>query len=530
MSRSTCQGKKVEQRLSVLQSIVYKRHQSLDWDVRLQGEMEHEMQHSLTSKMAYGFTITLIALSIISFFLLTPLGHWQADEFHFGYVYRTDGVNALLQELTGWAPRPFSELISYLYHHTVEVTGKRHIGALLITHWLAMIAAALGPILFQRTSSDRTVPLLLASALVLLSVVGRDNSEVFYWVQAALPNMPTLAAVFFVASVFLFTDRPIYQKAWLAVGALIIGALSSEIGATFAWIMSFLMISYWALYRRRFIPVTGSVAAIFVPALIVSGLVFYYLMMGRLSMSAEASAGSATARVFSSSVLATVKQFVVDSLFYGNNVVSSLGQRSHNKLIYIGILPKLAFLTCSFLYFRTLRAAPGDRMLAAVLFLSSAGAAFFVLFITYYQFGGGCCSRHATMEQALLWVAILAAGRFLATFFSFSPATNARYRAICVAALLSVVPSILLTARPLAINYSRFVEIRTKNDYIWDHRFDAGSTIVLKKYQPGEITGGGELYFQEGLYEKGDRKLPSAWAADLFMKYFGKDKLKVDGS
>lgn len=488
------------------------------------------MQHSLTNRVTYGFAITLIALSIISFLLLTPLGHWQADEFHFGYVYRTDGIDALLHELKGWAPRPFSELISYLYHHTVEVTGERHIGAFLLANWSAMIAAALAPILFQKTSSDRTIPVLLAAAIVLLSVVGRNNSEVFYWVQAALPYMPTLAAVFFVASVFLFTDRPIPQKAWLAVGALMIGALSSEIGATFAWIMSFLMISYWALYRRRFIPITGSVAAIFVPALIVSGVVFYYLMMGRLSMSAEASAGSTTARVFSSSLLAATGRFVVDSLFYGTNVVSSLGQKSNAKYIYIGLLPKVAFFTCCFLYFRTLRTVPGDRILAAVLFLSSAGAAFFVLFITYYQFGGGCCSRHITMEQALLWVATAAAGRFVATFFSVSPATSASYQTICVAALLSVVPSILLTARPLAVNYSRFVEIRTKNDYIWDHRFDAGSTIVLKKYQPGEITGGGELYFQEGLYEKGDTKLPSAWAADLLIRYFGKEKLKVDGS
>ncbi|MGX5827348.1 hypothetical protein [Mesorhizobium sp. 43Arga] len=489
------------------------------------------MQHSLTNKVTYGFTITLIALSIISFLLLTPLGHWQPDEFHFGYVYRTDGINALLYELSAWAPRPFSELISYLYHHMVEVTGKRHIGVFLFANWAAMIAAALVPILFQRTSSDRTIPLVLASAVVLLSVVGRNNSEVFYWVQAALPNMPTLAAVFFVASVFLFTDHSIPQKAWLAVGALIIGALSSEIGATFAWIVSFLMISYWALYRRRFTPVTGLVAAIFVPALIVSGVVFYYLMMGRLSLSAEASAGSATARVFSSSLLATIKQFVLDALFYGNNVVGSVGQESlTTNEIYIGFVPKLALFTCSFLYFRTVQAVDGDRILSSFLFLSSAGAAFFVLFITYYQFGGGCCSRHSTMEQALLWVAIVAAARFLATFFVVSPATSTNYQAICVAALLSVVPSILLTARPLAINYSRFFEIRTKTDYIWDHRFDAGSTIVLKKYPPGEITGGGELYFQEGLYEKGSTKLPSAWAADFYMQYFRKDKLMVDGT
>jgi len=493
--------------------------------------MEHEMQNSLTNKITYGFTITLIALSIISFLLLTPLGHWQADEFHFGYVYRTDGINALLHEITAWAPRPFSELISYLYHHMVEVTGKRHIGVLLFANWSAMIAAALIPILFQRTSSDRTVPLLLASAVVLLSVVGRNNSEVFYWVQAALPNMPTLAAVFFVASVLLFADISISKKAWLAVGALIIGALSSEIGAIFAWIMSFLMISYWAISRRHFVPVSGSVAAIFVPALIVSGVVFFFLMMGRLSLSAEASAGSATARIFSSSLLATMKQIVIDALFYGNNVVGSFGHESlKTNQIYIGILPKLAFFTCSFIYFRTIRTATGDRILSAVLFLSSSGAAFFVLFITYYQFGGECCSRHTTMEQALLWVAIIAAARFVATFFSLSPATSASYQAICVAALLSVVPSILLTARPLAINYSRFFEIRAKNDYIWDHRLDAGSTIVLKKYQPGEITGGGELYFLEGMYEKGSTKLPSAWAADFYMQYFGKDKLMVDGN
>ncbi|MER9586988.1 hypothetical protein [Mesorhizobium sp. M0276] len=487
------------------------------------------MHHSVANKVMYGFTITLTALSIISFLLLTPLGHWQADEFHFGYVYRTDGVNALLFVLKAWAPRPFSEAISYLYHYMVEATGRRHIGALLFVNWAAMIAASLTPILFLR-ASERKIPLLLASTVVLLSVVGRNNSEVFYWVQAALPNMPTLAAVFFVASAFLFAESSISRKSALASLVLVIGALSSEIGAIFAWIMSFFIISYWALYRRRFIPISGSVAAIFVPALIVSGLVFFYLMNGRLSLSAEASAGSATARIFSSSLLATIKQIVVDALFYGNNVVGIYGQESlKSNEIYIGILPKLALFTCSFLYFRTVRAAAGDRVLSAVLFLSSAGTAFFVLFMTFYQFGGQCCGRHVTMEQALLWVAIVAAGRFVATFFSLSPVTRTNRQAICIAALVSVVPSILLTARPLAINYSRFSEIRLKNDYIWDHRLDASSTVVLKKYQPGEITGGGELYFQEGLYEKGNTKLPSAWAADFYMQYFGKDKLMVDG-
>ncbi|HVY18243.1 MAG TPA: hypothetical protein VHB27_23695, partial [Rhodopila sp.] len=60
--------------------------------------------------------VVLVAGLVVLMHLVLVLGgHWDVDEFAIFSAYRTQGIGFLLQRTITYSPRPFSELLLYLY-------------------------------------------------------------------------------------------------------------------------------------------------------------------------------------------------------------------------------------------------------------------------------------------------------------------------------------------------------------------------------------------------------------------------------
>ena len=189
----------------------------------------------LYSAAAGQILAVLLACIFLAYFALIGAGQWQADEYaDFGELARS-GWHILLPRLK-WSPRPFSEVLFFLYGALVNHLRQPLIIPFLGLLWIGLLVAALLTWWKRRRREHREngwPDLLLGLALLASFVTGGPLLEMFYWPAGAVAYLPTLSA-----TVLLFLQvvagRLETPKGRAVCGVcLLIAASSTEAGATF---------------------------------------------------------------------------------------------------------------------------------------------------------------------------------------------------------------------------------------------------------------------------------------------------------
>jgi hypothetical protein len=438
-------------------------------------------------------------LSIFFFFsVFIYAGRWQGDEFHTGAKLSEQGFDWMVFRLLNWSPRPFSEALLGVYLWVVSQSGERLIVPFLAILWASMLIVPLAG------CRGKPSAVLVTSALLILAIAGRFNSDVLYWVQGAVAYIPTIALSLFLTARFLSAEAG-RSPAWGDATALVLLAFSSETGAFLVLPFSSLVLASTIIVERR----------VSFPALLgvfSSALVMYLLMNGRLQHAEEVSQSFTVAGEVWPSFVDAVSYFFHSLFFFGENVA-----RPHQ--LWSGLPTKLAFLAGVIAIGSTIHLSRSNMLVVAAWAVSLLFAAFLTTFASFYKLGIPGAPRHITIQAFFIWVAIAMVG-VLASQWVRERAASLRL-GVPLLIIAVAVPTGLAAKGAVADlrNLTRLVSLR---DEVWASGKTDGDTIVIHTCAPGQIVGYVCPYPPAGEYLLGDGK---NWVADAILWYFHKSKL-----
>lgn len=324
------------------------------------------------------------------------LGRWQVDEFRYFADQREYGIGAVLDRLYV-SPRPFSEALIGLYGWAVLQFHRPFVRAALTLLWGGLVAAT---VLAAWASLSRMPGRLAAAACLgfapMVFVLQTDPvTELFYWPVAAVAYLPMLAGA--GALLFLLANEPTPRRKRWCLAALLLCALSHEIGAALA-------IGFAAVAALRALALRRGAAAWeawwLVPAAaglaVMTGLVLFRSQVIDLGADTKPYHGRLLASV--GMALRQLPQDVATDANSGGGLAA----------VGIGLGRKLAFaLGFALVWLRAGRVRPGAWLAAFAFGLGMA--AFFSLLAAYYHYGDLCCERQAAARGWLIDLALIVA-------------------------------------------------------------------------------------------------------------------------
>jgi len=345
----------------------------------------------------------LAALAIVVAYAgLIPMGRWQVDEYRLFTTLRLWGAGALPARLQ-YSPRPFSELLIFLYGEAVLRLHRPLVTSFLAILWMGLIASTGLAAFIALPRSTWRLPLALAFtfALIAMALTGADVTEAFYWPIAAAAYVPTLAAGL---CLFFLTGHPMTRRRRAMNGiVLAVAACSSEVGAAFALCFALTMAAerLLAVLRRRIRPVAAlSASAWWLIPGVIGLLVLLTILHLRYGVS---ELGAANARYIghgAASAFAALRDLAAE-LTIGSDLRPGwpLAARVCAKVLFtIGLAASWRL------------AAPDatrldrDRVALAAALL---GAAFFSIAAAYQHYGQLCCERQQSVRQSFLALDLL---------------------------------------------------------------------------------------------------------------------------
>ena len=347
----------------------------------------------------------LAALAIVGTHAgLIPMGRWQVDEYRLFTRLRQFGAGALPARLL-YSPRPFSELLIFLYGETVLHLHRPLVTSFLAVVWAALIASTglAAYSVLPRSAWRLPLALAFAFALIATALTGADVTEAFYWPMAAAAYVPTLAVGL---CLFFLTGQPLTRRYRAMSGvALTVAACSTEIGAAFALCFALTIAAERLLavlqHRVRAAAALSASAWWLIPGAL-GLLVFLSIFQLRFhyGVSELGAADAQNTEPGMAAVFAALRDLATE-LVIGSN--QRLGWQA-------------AATSCARLLFTVgfaaswRLAAPNavrlgrDRVALGVALL---GAAFFSLAAAYQHYGQLCCERQQSVRQSFLALDLL---------------------------------------------------------------------------------------------------------------------------
>lgn len=200
--------------------------------------MSGEMDHIPSGLVSFiNWTTGLFMAGIIILYLgLIGLGQWQADEYADFALFRSKGWHFFWERMQ-WSPRPVSEFLLMIYGWIVNLLHRPVIVPFLAVLWVGFLAAGLSTFLqirSQRSRHENRLCLIATLTLMALFLTAGGLTEVFYWPVGAVAYLPTLAATLLLFWQTIEGRLATAGGRTLALFALTLAALSSELGAMFA--------------------------------------------------------------------------------------------------------------------------------------------------------------------------------------------------------------------------------------------------------------------------------------------------------
>jgi hypothetical protein len=433
-----------------------------------------------------------LCLAMVGFYAALLGNGWWTDEYLDFYLGRLEGVSFWWGRITGWSPRPVSELLLYFYSLVVAAFGRPLIVPLLGLLWLALGAALMVPVWRDRGATHRWARTAIRLGLLVLFLSGTQPTEMFYWPAGAAAYVLTLAGV--VALLVPGEALP-----WRAAG-LLLAAGTSEVGALFVLCygggVGLLAVARPAsvVTDRRL----GWLSAPVVLAIVAMALV----ARGRLPMTEMVVSPGSPAGHLGASVAAALAQWRLEA--FGPTLPTAL---SH-LLIYAGVAAVFAVAEPPLR-----RAWPWLLALAALA--ASAGS----LVAAEYHFGTGCCERHLALRHCLDLVACAAAGMGSAPAAGRFVGGRACWASVAMTALAAI--AFLPDLPKLRHDQALQGRVRTARAIAWATGHAEGDAMTLPLPPAGDIVHGPG--FLPGSYAIDGGTSPVQWP----MLYFGKRRMTI---
>ena len=322
---------------------------------------------------------------------MLPQGQWH-DEFYTFSFLRARGLHGALTRLVNWGPRPFSELLIFIYWQAVRAWGGPLMAGVLAASWAMMWALLLAAIRPWREPA-RVGRWALALGLPALFLMAAPVAELWYWPLGSLAYMPALGAACY-ATFALAGPGVASRRGWIwLAAALSLGAWSVELGMFLAVLLSpLLAASAWRTDRRA--------AAIMLVPLAASLLVAAGLAHGRTAQANEM-VDAGTFHHAWPSLAAAWPVFAAGLGGWGEDggarVIATRGLLLAGAWVGLGAAWP----------------APVSRVRLAMAMAALAGAALLSVAGAYYQFGILCCERHEAYRQALYLLIVVAGAGLL---------------------------------------------------------------------------------------------------------------------
>ena len=332
----------------------------------------------------------LFAAIILAHAGLLPLSRWQGDEYLYVALLRQGGWHFIANRFMHWGPRPWSELLLWLFgvavNHAHRPLSGRFVSLLWAGLGLACIAPACAP------APRRMRRLAFGLGLFALYLVGHPLAEMFFWPSGAAAYLPTLAGMTWLFWCLVTPGGPIPRAQ--AGLALLLAAGCSEVGLFF----TFAFAGCAAVLAMR----RGLRAYLWIlPGLVVAALDLWLLLHGRAGSAERPGASGPLLHHAWPSLWQGVAGLPAEMLVSGAHEGQPGDVFLHAAALGAAVL---AGRWCLGALPRT-RAAELGALAVALL-----GTAVLSRAAADYQFGELCCQRHETMRHCLTLLAFLAAG------------------------------------------------------------------------------------------------------------------------
>ena len=410
-------------------------------------------------------SVGIFALIVAFYFGLVPLGQWQADEFDYFGRLRQAGVPAFITRMS-WSPRPVAEPLYIIYGLLANSFHRPLAGVFLGLLWIGFLFCACFSA-WTGGDKDRRLPALLTGlALAAAFLTSGPLFQVFYWPAGAVAYLPTLAATLLVFLQILDGRLSSSRGRTLCCFALLVAALSSEMGAMFA--ASFAIFEAITSLRRTG-EHEGRIAWWLLPGVAGAG-VLLWLATHRLP-AAEAAFTVTSAALHSplQSALAAAGRLALE-------VVGWSSGTKHASSVLLSLMSRLALAAgVALLWPKPQGPSQSERSSASrqipIIGAALLAACFASLFASYLHFGAAGGERYETLRRCWIVLAYATLGAaFLAARFQ-----KWRVRGNTVATLL-LLAGVLLPwhVSPLAREYAAYGRVR-----------DAVEQTFQSGYQPG---------------------------------------------
>ena len=432
-------------------------------------------------------TIAIVVTTaiLVAHAALLPEAHWQADDFICAAFARDFGLRYLWRaRIAGWSPRPFSELLLYVFSRLAAARGAPTVPFLGLL-WVTLLASTL---VTSRRGPAMAVRLLIGLATACMFLLGHPVAEMFFWPAGAVAYLTTLAAG--SLALFLLVDGRAASRSG-AVGlsaSLTVCAASSEAGTLAAVPLAFAVAA--GLPRRR--------RTLLLLPLVMAGFVCWTLAHNRLAPAGADAHLTPLRHVVQS--LRGIPRALLDDVrpLWPARLLFALGLRWCWTVAARGARPPATLAWFA----------------AALVVAASATVA-----ASYFQTGTLCCERHDTLRQDWLILALVG----LAIWSTRWPAGQGVARlgpaALLAACLLGVAPRVAAIVGDFRL-MPTIVAIDRANRR--SGRDAATPAMVFQLPPPAAIAGA--VIIPPGRYAE---PATNAWFAHGIMDFFGKRSITI---
>ncbi len=468
--------------------------------------------------------LAFVVFSVIltAYFGLVPLGSWF-DEFETVDVYARGGWDSLASRLLRWSPRPFSELLIFLYAQLVRSLRTPLIGPMLAALWVMLgVSVVAVPLAGRRAFLSGTSwrqAILLSLGLWCLMLVGHPVSEFFYWPLGSVAYIPVAAGVCAVLWMFIIVGVDGARAPFVAALALSVVALSAEVGATL--VAAFCLMVFAQALKDRLARTPAFFAnRVVAPLTLPFGAAIAVLVavrFGRVESEELLVEDSQLAHHLLPALSEAASRSVVELLSVDGVTMTPMH-------VALGIATKALFCLATFGILRPVVASPrtfrAEGRLLAFLGLACFASLFVSLAAAVHHFGKVCCQRHGTFRQIMVFLGLMAFSVCAAAWMRH--ASGERLRAPATARtilflLASVIIPASFSARDVAVDYRRYGAYRDIQKHNWTAGSAPGDHFVYRVPTRGRIVGG--LKVTEGTHTLAD---DSGWLIHSIIVFFRK--------
>lgn len=345
------------------------------------------------------FLSGMVFLLLLGYAGLLGTSTWRQDEYYTLARYQTEGTHFLWHRIIAWSPRPFSELLIYLYAQLVNTTKLQLTPLMMGLVWFGLFfSIGMGVHITQNTRisiGTRVLPVVLP---VILTLSISKTGEVFYWSFGSVAYMPTISAILLMLAILIWGNIQEHALPW-GISASVL-ATSSEMGAFFV-VALFTLLTLSGISRHKTIvhpDYEWTWLKPLAPSTLMAIAVLALLSFGRLGNSDEAKMGSEVSHNIAAALATGIPETARQIL-----------GKSETDWLELAPYFSIKILLGLFIFY-LLRFSPIDpRKRSMVISFSLASIASIGLseIGALYQFGVSCCERHDTTRHFLSYIGVI---------------------------------------------------------------------------------------------------------------------------